>query len=341
MAMQRIDFKHVRQHADFVRVLAAYNIDLTQDGSKPEQFKALCPFHEDTKPSLKVNTEKNVFHCFACEAKGNVLDFVMQMNDVSIRPAAQTVAELSGISPTPGGSVSAKKPTKAKAKPAASKRQAAPETPASDTAEPDGETENKLLSFELKLTHPTELMEWLATRGIDQEVAETFGLGQVSARSKTIGGRLAIPLHNAGGELIGYCGRHIGNDVPEDVPKYILPKGFRKELELFNLHRLGGEDEYVVLFESYFSVMRHHGNVQAVSCFGRTISQTQIDLLYDAGCRRVLVAFDGDQPGRDGARDVAGKLAERFWTRVVSMPNDTKPHHLDWESLAPHLRSAW
>jgi len=72
----RIDFKYVRQHADIARVIAHFGIDLHQDGSKPEQMKGLCPFHEDTKPSLKVNTERNIFNCFACKAKGNVLDFV-------------------------------------------------------------------------------------------------------------------------------------------------------------------------------------------------------------------------------------------------------------------------
>lgn len=340
MAVQRIDFKHVRQHADFARVLAAFNIDLKKDGSKPDQFKALCPFHEDTTPSLKVNTSKNVFRCFACDAKGNVIDFVMLFDGVEIRPAAKIVAELSGISPTPSGSASTFDPTK-RAKAATPKRQAAPETPALDAAELEEVTENKVLSFELKLNRPAKLTQWLATRGIDGKTMERFGLGQASRRSKTIAERLAIPLHNVEGALVGYCGRHIGDKVSEDVPKYILPKGFRKDLEVFNLNRIAGDSEYVVLFESYFSVMRHHAQVNAASTFGRSISATQIDLLYEAGCRKVLIAFDGDQPGRDGAITVAGQMASKFWTRIASFEDGVKPHHLDWDELAPILRSAW
>lgn len=336
MTVQRIDFKHVREHADFAAVIAAYGIELKQDGSKPDQFKALCPFHEDTKPSLKVNTGKNIFHCFSCEAKGNVLEFVMQMDNVAIRAAAKTVAELSGISPIAAGSAS-RKATKS----AASKRQAAPETPASDAAEHDKKTENAVLSFELKLTQPDELTDWLGTRSINDDIIDVFGLGLASARSKTIAGRLAIPIHNTEGGLVGYCGRHVGDEVPDDVPKYILPKGFRKDLEVFNLHRLDKDQDYVVLFESYFSVMRHHGQVNCVSTFGRSISDAQIEALEQIGCLRVLIAFDGDQPGRDGAAQVAGQLASKFWTRIVHLDDGVKPHHLDWEELGPILRSAW
>lgn len=339
MTAQRIDFKHVRQHADFARVLADYGLELSKDGTRPDQHKCLCPFHEDTKPSLKVNTAKNIYHCFACEAKGNVLDFVMAMDDIGIRPAAKKVAVLCGISPAPGGTVgNAKgKPTKSAAK----ARQAKPETPAPTAAADEEPPHNAPLTFTLQLTQPPALLAWLETRGIDANAIKTFGLGQVSKRSKSIGERLAIPIHNEAGELIAYCGRHIGEELPEDTPKYVLPKGFHKDIEIFNLHRLPVEPVYVVLFESYFSVMRHADNLQCISTFGRSISEAQIALLKDTGCKRVLIAFDGDEPGRAGAATVASQLATSFWTRIVELPEDVKPHHLAWEDLRPILRDVW
>src|SRR6056297_741437 len=252
MTAKRIDFKHVRAGADFAAVLAAYGLELKKDGSKPSQFKALCPFHEDSRPSLKVNTDRNLFHCFACGAKGNVIEFVMAREGLEIRPAAEKVAALSGIAPHPGGPIV---PLPARnAPPPPAPPPAAPETPEEPADEAlDGELYNPPLTFELKLGQPTELMSWLAGRGIDAATVDTFGLGLVSKKSRTIGGRLAIPLHDERGRLLGYCGRHVGDDVPDDTPKYVLPKGFRKDFEVFNLHRVAVDPAdprpLVVIFE--------------------------------------------------------------------------------------------
>jgi len=352
MSMPRLDFKRLRAEADFTVILGSYDIDLKKDGTRPEQLKALCPFHEDKDPSLKINTAKNIFHCFVCEAKGNILDFVMKMDGVEIRPAALKVASLCGLGgdaaqPPAKGKASAKAKASATGKAAAKPALAASVTPletapAAPTLPAEGP--NPPMSFELKLNTTAELATWLAGRGLDAGAVETFGLGQVSARSKSIGGRLAIPIHDRGGALVAYCGRYIGDTIPDDVPKYILPKGFRKDIELFNMHRVRGMSpapDFVVLFESFFSVMRHATHVPAVSAMGRTISEAQVELLRELGIAKIIVVFDGDEPGRQGGRDAAAALAPHFWTRVVDLPFGSKPHHFDWETFRPSLRAAW
>lgn len=340
MPGRRLDFKALRAEADFLKVLEAYGLEHTKDGTRPGQYKALCPFHEDKNPSLKVNTQRNIFHCFACEAKGNILEFVMEMDDVDIRAAAAKVADICSLSdptaPRRGASARTKRP-------ASAPPPAAPETPAEPAPDALPAT-NTPLGFTLQLLRDAELLLWLADRGIDEAAIDRFGLGRVSARSKTIGGRLAIPLHDETGELIGYCGRYIGDEIPEDVPKYVLPKGFRKELMVFNLHRYLAEPptpRFAVLVESYFSVIRHAEHLTALSTLGRSISPEQITLLREAGITRVLIVFDGDEPGRAGARSVAAELAPHLWTRVVDLPEGVKPHHLSWDALRPFLAEAW
>lgn len=345
MPSPRLDFKDLRARASIATVLEAYGIELIKDGHRPGQFKALCPFHEDKNPSLKVSTDKNVYHCFVCEAKGNVIDFVMAKDDLELRPAALKVATLCGLgdaSPLPRP-----KATKAKATPAAVETVSASPTEAARAAptnEPDKVEPNKPLSFTMKLEFTPDLMAWLQSRGLPTETVETFGLGLASSKSKSIGRRLAIPIHNATGDLVGYCGRYFGDTVPDDQPKYILPKGFRKEIELFNLHRiraLSPAPRFVIMFESYFSVMRHAAHVPAVSPMGRTLSEAQIELLKATGIDTVMIVFDGDDPGRAGGRDTATLLSPHFWVRVVDLPNGQKPHHLPWEDLRPILSAAW
>jgi len=332
----RIDFKYVRQHADIARVIAHFGINLHQDGSKPEQMKGLCPFHEDTKPSLKVNTDRNIFNCFACKAKGNVMDFVKDHEGTDLRAAAKTVAEICGIATS---ETAVSKAAQTPARSTTNRPPDKPEAPDDLAAEIEPASENKPLQFELKLSQDPELTAWLEAHGICEETTQVFDLGRASKRSKTIGDRLAIPLHSADNGLIGYCGRYLGDDKADDVPKYILPKGFRKELELFNFNRLPADHDYIVLFESYLSVMRHHAHVACVSPFGRDLSAQQLELLH--GYKRFIVVFDGDEPGAAGASGVAGQLATIGWVRTVVLPSDCKPHHLAWDELRPFLLDVW
>ena len=349
MPSRRLDFKALRAHADFPRLFDAYGIGLTKDGTRPGQYKALCPFHEDSNPSLKVNTGKNIFHCFVCGAKGNILDFVMEMDGVEIRVAAAKVADICGLesSSQRAGARAAKAVEKRRARrndrSDAAPPPAEPETPAA-AATDDLPTHNPPLSFNLQLEQDKELTEWLATRGINQAAIKRFGLGRVSARSKTIGGRLAIPLHDEVGQLIGYCGRYVGDDVPDDVAKYLMPPRFRKELAVFNLHRYRADPpahRFAVLVESFFSVIRHDEHLHALSTMGWSISPEQIALLQETGITRIIVAFDGDEAGRAGARAVASELAPHFWTRVVDLPEGVKPHHLAWYTFRSLLADAW
>ena len=342
----RVDFKHVRQHGSFEAVCAAYDITLIKDGPKPGQFKALCPFHDDTKPSLKINTERNIYNCFVCGAGGNILEFVREIENLGpdgLRAAALKVAEISGISPTPNGPA----PTKVRRSPSApASPPPAAETPAS--AEPDGEPYNQVLTFELKMTNDAPLTDWLASRGISEQMAKTFGLGRVGKKSKTMPDRLGIPIHNTAGKVVAYCGRYIGNVVPDDVPKYKFPPNFRKELEVFNLHRaitqIDGFKTFLV-FESYFSVMRFHEHAAAISFMGRSVSPAQlatvVEHLKSAGAQRAFVVADGDQPGYDGAQDIAGALAPHFWARVLDLEPGEKPHRLEWNDLRARLRDQW
>src|ERR1051326_7346354 len=96
MPQQYIDFAYVKENASFARVIAGYNLKLLGRGS---QRSLLCPFHRERKPSCKIDLKRNIWHCFGCEAKGNVLEFVARLegdkND--LRAAALKIAEICGI----------------------------------------------------------------------------------------------------------------------------------------------------------------------------------------------------------------------------------------------------
>jgi DNA primase len=74
-----------------------------------------------------------------------------------------------------------------------------------------------------------------------------------------------------------------------------------------------------------------------ISMMGRSISDQQIELIKDLPFRAMIAVADGDDPGQQGARAIAGQLARHRWARVVDMPDGQKPHHLETEELADYL----
>src|SRR5437762_9225324 len=99
-AAQYIDFAFVKEHASFEPVLAHYNLQLVGRG---KDQAVLCPFHRERKPSCKIELERRVFHCFGCEAKGNLLEFVARMEGKpkDLRAAAIKLALICSIAMAP------------------------------------------------------------------------------------------------------------------------------------------------------------------------------------------------------------------------------------------------
>src|SRR6266851_8548161 len=106
MSQAYIDFAFVKENASFERVLAHYNIECRGTGV---QRSVRCPFHHpDKKPSCRIEIDRNIWHCFACEASGNILEFVARMEGDAddLRASAAKIADICKMAlapPRPGG----------------------------------------------------------------------------------------------------------------------------------------------------------------------------------------------------------------------------------------------
>jgi len=120
-------------------------------------------------------------------------------------------------------------------------------------------------------------------------------------------GRIAIPIHNEDGNVVAYAGRWPG-EPPGDTPKYKLPPGFRKSLELFNIDRAVKEpgDEPLVIVEGFFDCMKLHqyGCRKVVALMGSTMSAAQEELIrkHTDSRSQVIVMLDEDEAGQAGRR---------------------------------------
>ena len=83
-----IDIEAVRERADIVALAEGYGIRLLKSG---KNFRALCPFHSDKSPSFYLYPDEKRFHCFGCQADGDVISFVMKSENLDFRGAAASL----------------------------------------------------------------------------------------------------------------------------------------------------------------------------------------------------------------------------------------------------------
>ena len=302
------DFSAVKRTVSLEAVLRHYQIPDLHHRRDPLQGR--CPIHHGRRDdSFRAHLSKNVFQCFACQARGNVLDFVAAMEQCSIREAALRLQQWFGVSVYP----------------------AMPDKQKGELVRKE-EASNLPLRFALtavEMNHP-----YLAQRGIDPPTAAEFGVGFYPGPG-LMSGRIVIPICNLHGQLVAYAGRAL-DDRP---PKYKLPVGFRKALELFNLPRAaaaGGKT--VIVVEGYFDCMRVHqaGFPRVVALMGSSLSAAQESSLL-RHFEHIVLMLDGDAAGRAASEVIATRLSGRHSVQVVRVPDGRQPDQLSSSTIRQSL----
>jgi DNA primase len=310
MAGPWMDFAFTREHANFATILARYGIAFA---SRQGQISVLCPFHDDRQPSLSVNLDRKLFHCFACQAQGDILDFVARMERVSLPDAARLVARYCDV-------------------PLAEQSSAYRRTP--KTA-PDRQQDGNAVPCCRIALDPTH--RYLFDRGLTPELIEHFGLGY--CEQGRLRGRVCIPIHSRdGAHILAYAGRWANDTVPDGIPRYLMPSGFRKSVVLFNYHRVVGAS-HLVIVEGYWSVFRLHAlKVSAVALMGTSLSDRQMDLLRQSGAQQVTLLLDADQAGRKATTELLPRLSSLFFVRTLALPDDESPDTVAEDLLLDAVR---
>ena len=83
----------LRSRCDIESIVSKY-VELRRSGS---DFVALCPFHSERTPSFHVSTQKQMFYCFGCGTGGDVITFIMKIENLSFPEAVRHLADIAGI----------------------------------------------------------------------------------------------------------------------------------------------------------------------------------------------------------------------------------------------------
>ena len=328
-----VDFKAVKAAITMEQVLEHYGIlDKFKRGT--DSLNGPCPIHGGSKPTqFRVSISKNLWNCFSeCKHGGNVLDFIAKMEDVSIHAAALKAIEWFKLDPQ---EMSADTNQETEEKGETPKTEAAPRPKPIAKSAPVVENAAPNLPLKFRLDKLEREHPYLAERGLSLETIIDFGAGFCS--KGMMADRIAIPIHNAKSEVVAYAGRFPG-EAPEGTPKYKLPQGFRKSLELFNIDRAGKESGPLVIVEGFFGCMKLHqfGCRRVVALMGSTMSAAQEELIKRHTDRNslVIVMLDEDEAGRAGREDIAVRLAKFVFVKVHSFDQDgQQPEDLNTEEV--------
>jgi len=308
-----VDFAAVKRAVSLEAVLRHYQVSGLR--RRRDQLQGRCTIHAAQRDdSFRAHLAKNMFQCFACQARGNVLDFVAAMEKCSIREAALRLQHWFGVTPPSDASG-------VRLCPVAVDRQ---------NRELVRKEEGSNVPLRFTLTGVQGDHPYLAQRGIDAATANDFGVGLYSGPG-LMSGRIVIPIRNARGQLVAYAGRALDGRPP----KYKLPAGFHKALELFNLqHAIVTGSKTVILVEGYFDCMRVH---QArfpwvVASMGSSLSAAQQSALL-RHFNRIVLMLDGDGAGRAASQAIAVRLSGRCSVELVRVPEDSQPDQLPCSAI--------
>lgn len=341
-----LNFATIRERISLEMVLTEYAKveNLRRQG---DRLIGPCPIHKGDSPrAFHADLGKNVWFCFTrCHRGGNQLDFVAALENISVREAGLRLHAffLEGGLPPPSDPVrpySTRSPKNRDIRPPTKPSPTKENRTTMDTAKPTPEPvrKNSPLSVKLELdpSHP-HLTE---VRKLSKETIALFGVGY--CKKGIMKGTIAIPIHEENGTLVAYAGRRLKAEDIEAHGKYVLPKGFHKDLVLFNFHRAKSavEVEGLVLVEGFFAVMALHemGLRNVVASMGSDVSDQQAELLGTSP--EVIVLYDGDEAGRAGGERVVAKLKDKTKVRLIKLPEGQKPDTVSPRSLRWALNGA-
>jgi len=314
MEKEWVDFRVIKAAVSMLMLIDHYGVKNLRKSHG--ELRGRCPIHRgEGERTFHVNLSKNVFQCFSCKAKGNVLDFVAAMEHCSVREAAQKLHSWFGAGESNLASTAAR----------------VEQTEESSSDVPI----NPPLPFQLRVDTSHE---YGLRRGLSSQTLEQFGAGFCTSKG-TFSGRFVIPLHDERGELVGYAGR----SLDDSEPKYLFPsreKGFYKSHLLFNLHRvleISPITEVAIVLEGFFGCFKvMQAGYPGISLLGSSLSKEQEEIIC-YHFKMVVLMFDGDDAGRTATDDCLQRLGRNLWVKAVSLPDAIQPDQLSSEEIQTML----
>jgi len=344
----------VREATDIVKLIGRE----IQLGKRGRVYYGLCPWHNDTKPSLQVNPQRQSYKCFVCDIGGDIFSWVMRTQGVSFPEALAVLADRAGIELRDSYSTQRREQARTleplyEAHKIASRLYEQqlwnnPEARASlDYLISRGFSEDSLRQWEIGYCPnqgdftKSALENELRKRFPNQNTREILLMSGICGESQEgriydrFRQRIMFPVTDEKGQIIGFAGRIA--PATTNRAKYINSSEtpiYTKSKILYGLpeaEQAIKNTGKVIVFEGYTDVILAHQNIicNTVASMGTAFTPEQIRMLN----RRfpdvkIALCFDGDESGQDAAFRNARTLIGVRGTKICLLPHDMDPAEL-------------
>jgi DNA primase len=335
--------EEVKAAADIVSVISG-RTQLRKSGAR---FLGRCPFHEERTPSFSVNATEKFYYCFGCGAKGDLITFVRETEQLDFAAAIEWLGDRFNV-----------------------QIEYEETSPQQDAKRRRRERLLDLLdaaaSFYERYLWDSQAgslaRDYLAGRGLGEDVCREYrlglALGGTTLTRKALGRgftreelaaagltnrrgndyfsrRLLFPLADARGRVLGFQARKLHEDDPLRAKYVNSPEGelFRKGDLLYGLDRARtaiAKQERAVVVEGNTDVLalKQAGMDPVVAPMGTALTERQVKELSRL-TTRVWLCFDGDAAGEAATlRGMELASAQGLDVRVVALPAGFDPADL-------------
>lgn len=339
--------EQVRNNNDIVDVISEY-VQLTKRG---RNYFGLCPFHGEQTPSFSVTQEKQIFHCFGCGAGGNVITFLMDIENLSFHDAVSKLGSRIGmtIEEHSSGDTESKAPVSKEVTLMKKAHEFASDyyhhlllhTEEGENAllylEERGFSKEIIEKYKIGWSLPKwdALTTLLERKGMDlQEIEKTGLIIRKENELKYFDrfrGRIMFPVFDETGHVIAFSGRIL--EKHENEAKYMnSPESpiFQKSHVLYNLDKARldiRKQRNVIVFEGFLDVIAASkaGIENGIATMGTALTSSHITKLNRL-TSHVTLCFDGDRAGMEAAKKASTALqAQQIQTEIAIIPDAMDP----------------
>ena len=302
--------EEVKSRCDIVHIISQY-ISIKQSGTN---FKGLCPFHGEKTPSFYVSTSKQMYKCFGCGEGGDVIKFVMSMENLEFMDALKLLAKQCGVDVNTNMNEETKLKMEKINKFQNIHREAAryyfsnlitSKNPGYNYLRNRGLDDKIIKKFGLgySLKSWDSLKNYLLSKGYTNEELSECGLITYKKENNKsydkFRNRVMFPIFDYRGNVIGFGGRVLDDSEPKylNSPDTLI---FNKRFNLYGLNFSRKEiiDKTMILVEGYMDLISlyQYGIKNVVATLGTALTDQQ-GMLIKRYADSAIISYDSDDAG--------------------------------------------